>query len=150
MEGVLNASRQVMEKVMSDSSLYLWSMGSGGAHTHATVRILMITYTMYIPLLSLQPETIGLLLSDDKWESIQDKLSWGDRYGTSSLIQGKKGEKAQPPPLYDPVLGRIEAVVNDDPENLILYGMEKTYDFILDHQIREFICLWYRADYASR
>ena len=60
---------------------------------------------MDIPLFSLQPATIGLLLSDDKGDGIWDKLSWGDRYGTAALLQGRKGEEAQPPPLYDPVLG---------------------------------------------
>ena len=52
--------------------------------------------------------------------------------------------------LYDPVLGRIEAAVNDDPDKLISYGMEETYDFIPAHQIRELIRLWDRSDDASR
>ena len=48
------------------------------------------------------------------------------------------------------MLGRIEAAVNDDPENLIVYIMEDTYEFILAHHIRELICLWERADDAYR
>ena len=48
------------------------------------------------------------------------------------------------------MLGRIEAAVNDDPENLIVYSMEETYDFILAHQIRELIRLWDRSDDESR
>ena len=79
---------------------------------------------------------IGLLLSDDKGDGIQDKISWGDRYGTSALLQGRKGEEAQNTPRYDPVIGQIEAAVNDDPENIIVDGMEDTYDFILAHHIR--------------
>ena len=83
----------------------------------------MSTYPMYIPLFSLQPATIGLLLLDDKGYGIRDKLSWGGRYRTADSLQGRKGGEAQPLPLYDPVLGRIEAAVNDDPENLIVDGM---------------------------
>ena len=73
---------------------------------------------------SLLTATIGLLLSDDKGDGISVKLSWEYRYGTEVLLQGRKVEEAQPPPLYDPVLGRSEAAVNDDPESLIVYGME--------------------------
>ena len=91
-----------------------------------------------------------MLLLDDKRYGIRDKLSWGERYGTADSTQGRKGEEAQPPTLYDPVLGRIEAAVNDDPDKLISYGMEETYDFILAHQIRELIRLWDNADDASR
>ena len=80
--------------------------------------------------------TIGLLLSDDKGDGIWVKLSWEYRYGTEVLLQGRKVEEAQPPPLYDPVLGRIEATVNDDPKNLIVDSMEETYDLILSHYIR--------------
>ena len=40
--------------------------------------------------------------------------------------------------------------MNDEPENLIVYVTEETYDFILAHQIRELIRLWDRADDASR
>ena len=80
-----------------------------------------------------------MILSYDKGYGIRDKLSWGGGYGTAASLQGRKGEKVQPPPLYDLVLGRIELAVNDDPENLIVDGMEETYDFIL-----------YRADDASR
>ena len=75
----------------------------------------MGTYTMDIPLFPLQPETIGLLLSDDKVDGIRDKLSWGYRYGTAASLQGRKWEDTQPPPIYDPLLGHIEAAVNDDP-----------------------------------
>ena len=71
-------------------------------------------------------------------------------YGTAALLQGRKGEEAQPPPLYDPVLGRIKVAVNDKPENLIVKVMEETYDFILAHQIREMIRLWDSADDVSR
>ena len=39
--------------------------------------------------------------------------------------------------------------MNDDPENLIVDGMEETYDFILDHHIRELIRFWDRAYDAS-
>ena len=88
---------------------------------------------MDIPLFTLQPAAIGLLLSDDKGDGIWDKLSWGDRYGTAASLQGRKGEGAQPPYIYDPVIGRIEEAVNDDPENFIVDGMEETYDFILAH-----------------
>ena len=88
---------------------------------------------MNTPLFYLQPATIGLLLPDDKGDGIGDKISWGDRYGTADSLQGRKGEEAQPPPLYDPVLVRIEAAVNDETENLIVYGTEETYDFILAH-----------------
>ena len=66
------------------------------------------------------------------------------------MLQVRKGEEAQPPPPYDPVLGRIEAAMNYDQENLIVYGMEDTYDFIMDHHIRELMRLWYRSDDASR
>ena len=69
---------------------------------------------------------------------------------TAALLNVRKGGEAQPPPLYDPVLGRIEAAVNDDPDNLIVDGIEETYDFILAHQIREFISLCDRSDYSSR
>ena len=48
-------------------------------------------------------------------------------------LQPATGEESQPPHLYDPVLGRIETEVNDEPESLIVYGMDDTYDFILDH-----------------
>ena len=99
----------------------------------------MGTYTTDIPLFTLQPTTIGLILSYDKGYGIWYKISWGDRYGTAALLQVRKGEEAQPPPLYDPVLGRNEVAVNDDPEDLIVDGMEKTYDLILDHHIRELI-----------
>ena len=105
---------------------------------------------MEIPLFYLQPAKIGLLLSDDKVDGIRYKISWVGRYGTAALLLGRKGEEAQYPPLYDPVLGRIEVAVNDDPDNLIVDGMEKTYDFILAHQIRELTRLWDRADDASR
>ena len=88
---------------------------------------------MEISLFSLQPATIGLLLADDKGDDIWDKLSWEVSYGTAALIQGIKGEETQPPPLYEPFLGRVEAAVNDDPENLIVDGMEDNYDFILAH-----------------
>ena len=115
-----------------------------------TVRIVMNTYPMEIPLFPLQPTKIGLILSDDKGDGIRGKFSLGDRYGTAALIQGIKGEETQPPPLYDPLLGWIEAVVNDDPENLIVDCMEETYDFILARQIRELIRFWDRADDASR
>ena len=40
--------------------------------------------------------------------------------------------------------------MNDEPENLIVDGIEATYDLILDHHIRELIRLWDRADDASR
>ena len=66
------------------------------------------------------------------------------------MLQGRKGEEAQPPPIYDPVLVHIEAAVNDEPENLIVDGMDETYELILAHQIRELIRLWDRADDASR
>ena len=46
---------------------------------------------MDIPLFSLQPDKIGLLLSDDKVDGIRDKLSWGDRYGTEDSLQVIKG-----------------------------------------------------------
>ena len=105
---------------------------------------------MEIPLFYLQPETIGLILSDDKGDGIWDKVSWGDRYGTAALLQGIKGEETQPPPLYEPVLVRIEALVNDDPENLIEDGMEATQELILDHQIRELMRLWDMEDDTSR
>ena len=75
----------------------------------------MITYPMNIPLFPLQPEKIGLLLSNDKGDSIWDQLSWRYRYGTEDFIQGRKAEEAQPPPIYDPMLGQIEAAVNDEP-----------------------------------
>ena len=88
---------------------------------------------MDIPSFFLQPTTIVLLLSDDKGDGIRDKLSWGDRYGTAASLQVRKGEGSQPPSIYDPVIGRIEAAVNDDPENFIVDGMEETYDFILAH-----------------
>ena len=58
----------------------------------------MSTYLMDIPIFYLHPATIGLLLSDDKGYGIQDKLSWGYRYGTAASLQGRKGEEAQPPP----------------------------------------------------
>ena len=48
------------------------------------------------------------------------------------------------------MIGRIEAAVNDDPENFIVYGMEETYDLILAYHIMELICIWDRADDASR
>ena len=48
------------------------------------------------------------------------------------------------------MLGRVEAEVNDNLENLIVDGMEETYAFILAYQIRELIRLWDRADAASR
>ena len=89
----------------------------------ATVRIVISTYPMEIPLFPLQLATIGLLLSYDKRDGIQDFFSWGDRYGTAYSLQGRKGKEAQPLPIYGPVLGRIEAAVNDDPENLIVDGM---------------------------
>ena len=74
----------------------------------------------------------------------------GDRYGTADSLQGRKGEEAQTPPLYEPLIGRIEAAVNYDQENLILDVMEETYDFILAQHFRELVCLWYREDDASR
>ena len=40
--------------------------------------------------------------------------------------------------------------MNDDPENLIVDGIEETCGFILAHQIRELIRLWYRTYDASR
>ena len=70
---------------------------------------------MDIPLFSIQPETIGLLLSDDKVDGIRGKISWGNSYGTSTLLQDIKGEENQPPPIYEPLLDRIEAAVHDDP-----------------------------------
>ena len=73
--------------------------GKGGRTINATVRIVMRTYTMNIPLFSLQPATIGLLLSDDKVNGIRDKLSWEGKYGTADSLQGIKGGEAQPPPL---------------------------------------------------
>ena len=115
--------------------------GKGGRTLTATVRIVMSTYPVYIPLFSLQPGTIALLLSDDKGYGIWEKISWGDRCGTADLLQGRKGWEDQPPPLYDPVLGRIEATVNDDQDNLIVDGIEETCDLILSHQIRGLICL---------
>ena len=75
----------------------------------------MSTYPMDIPLFLLQPVIIGLILLDDKGDGIQDKISWGGSYGTADSIQERKGEEAQPPPIYDPVLGRIEAAVHHDP-----------------------------------
>ena len=48
------------------------------------------------------------------------------------------------------MLGRIEALVNYDPDNLIVDSMEDTYDFILAHHIRYLIRLWDRSDDASR
>ena len=48
------------------------------------------------------------------------------------------------------MLGRVEAEVNDNLENLIVDGMEETYAFILAYQIRELIRLWDMADAASR
>ena len=48
------------------------------------------------------------------------------------------------------MLGRIGAEVNDDPEKLIVDGMEETYDFILAHHIRELMRLWDRSYDASR
>ena len=74
----------------------------------------------------------------------------GGKVWDSSFVPIRKVEEAQPPPLYEPVLGQIEVGVNDDPENLIVHGMVETYDLILAHQIREFIRLWYRAYDASR
>ena len=124
--------------------------GNGGRTLTVTVQIMMSTYPMDIPLFSLHPETIGLLLWDDKVDGIRDKLSWGDRYGTAALLQDRKGEEAQPPPLYDPVIGRIEAAVNDEPYNLIVDGMEETSNFILAQKIRESMSLWDRADDGSR
>ena len=94
---------------------------------------------MDIPLFSLQTETIGLLLSDDKGYGIWDKLAWGYSYDTAALIQGRKGDEDQPQPLYNQVIGRIKVAVNNDPDNLIVDCMEETYEFILDHQIREMI-----------
>ena len=44
--------------------------------------------------------------------------------GTAAYLQGRKREEAQLPPLYDPVIGRIEVAVNYDPENLIVDGLE--------------------------
>ena len=105
---------------------------------------------MEIPLFSLQPTKIGLLLSDDKRGFIWDKISWEDRYGTAALLKCRKGEETKPTTLYDPVLVRIEESVYDDPYNFIVEGMEETYDFILTHQIRELISLWDRSDDAPR
>ena len=105
---------------------------------------------MDIPLFSLQPTSMGLLLSYDKGYGIREFFSWGDRYGTAASLQGRKGEEAQPPHLYGPVLVRIEAAVNDDPWNLILDVKEETYDFTLAHQNREFIRLWDKEGYESR
>ena len=119
--------------------------GNVGRTLIATFRIMMSTYPMDIPLFSLKPEKIGLLLWDDKVDGIWYKISWGDRYGTAASLQDRKGEEAQPTTLYEPVLGRIEAAVNYDPHNLIVDGMEETYEFILAHQIRESTSLWYRA-----
>ena len=48
------------------------------------------------------------------------------------------------------MIGRIEAAVNDDPEKLIVDGMEENCDFILSHHIRELISLWDRVDDAYR
>ena len=124
--------------------------GKGRRTLTDNVRIVMGIYPMEIPLFPLQPATIGLLLSYDKVDGIREKISSGDKYGTKALLQVRKGEGDQPPPLYEPVIGRIETAVNHDTENLIVDGMEETYYFILDHQIREFISLWDRADDASK
>ena len=105
---------------------------------------------MDIPLFPLQPAKIGLLMLDDKGDGIWDKLSWGDRYGIAALLQVRKGEEVQHPPLYDPVLGRIEVAVHDDPKDLIVDGMEATYGLFLAHHIRELMRLCNRADDASR
>ena len=40
--------------------------------------------------------------------------------------------------------------MNDDPEKLIVDGMEENCDFILSHHIRELISLWDRVDDAYR
>ena len=98
-------------------------MGRGGAHLPSLPnRDEHLSHGHSI--FSLQPATISLLLSDDKRCGIRYILSCVDRYGTAASLQGRKVEEAQPPPLYDPVLGRIEAAVNDDPESLIVDGME--------------------------
>ena len=124
--------------------------GKEGRTLTVTVRIVTRTYTMEITLFYLQPATVGLLLSYYYGYGTWDKISWGDRYGTAALLQIRKRKDAQPPPLYDPLLGQIEAEVNDDPNNLIVDGMEGNYEFILAHQIREFMNLWDREDDASR
>ena len=124
--------------------------GKGRRTLTDNVRIVMGIYPMEIPLFPLQPATIGLLMSDDKGYGIRYTLSWGYRYGTADFLQGRKGEEDQPPSLYDPVLGRIEASVNYAPDKLIVDGMDETYDFILDQHTRELIHIWDRVDDAYR
>ena len=68
--------------------------GKGERTLTATVRIMMSTYPMDNPLFSLQPATIGLLLSDDKVDGIGENISWGNRYGTAASLQGRKGDEA--------------------------------------------------------
>ena len=77
----------------SDVRLFTISLkrGKGGRTLTATGQILMSTYPMDIPLFSLQPEKICLILSDDKVDGIRGKLSWGDRYGTEDSLQVIKG-----------------------------------------------------------
>ena len=60
--------------------------GKGGLTLTSTVRIVMSTYPMEIPLFLLQPETIGLLLSDDKGDGIWGKLSWGGMYRIEAFL----------------------------------------------------------------
>ena len=67
--------------------------GKEGITLTATVRIVMSTYPIDIPLFPLQRAIIGLLLSDNEGDGIWDKLSWKDRYRPAALIQGKKGRR---------------------------------------------------------
>ena len=55
--------------------------GKGGITLTATVRIVMSTYPMDIPLFSLQNVTIGLLLSDDKVDGIRGNFHGGTGMG---------------------------------------------------------------------
>ena len=59
-----------------DGILFIISVkrGKGGCTITDTVRIVMSTYPMDIPLFSLYPVTVGFLLSYDKGDVIGEKL----------------------------------------------------------------------------
>ena len=92
--------------------------GKGGSTLTTNVRIVMSTYPMGIPLFPLQLETIGLLLSDDKVDGIWEKLSWGDRYGTSYLLQANLISHTCPPIIFS----RIPSHLSSDSSKPIVAG----------------------------
>jgi len=155
------------------SKYYVATIRRKAATLHASVRI-DVRYPAIPPLWTLQPSSSSIdgtatTTGDASGSSSGGggAKSWSDRHGTSESLHGNSvvgGSDHSLPPLYDAMLGQIEANVNtmnndnydndDDDDNnnnitsmrnscsLFRDDVEETYDWIIVHQLREIVINW--------